>query len=85
MYWIHDQAQKYYRARVAHDLTGQLGVSTEYGSLRTARGRRRFIPTRSHIAADEKMQEVVKAREQHGYRLALDPLEHLLKADARTL
>ncbi|CAA6802094.1 MAG: Unknown protein [uncultured Thiotrichaceae bacterium] len=82
MYWIHEQDKKYYRARVACDLTGQLGVSKEFGSLKTARARRMFTPVSSRFAGAEELDKVNRDRIRHGYRVTLDPLEQLLKAES---
>jgi hypothetical protein len=82
MYWINEKDRKYYRACVARDLTGQLGVSKEFGSLRTARARRMFTPVASPGAGLEELERVGKDRIRHGYRVTLDPLEQLLKAES---
>lgn len=78
MYWINEAKQKYYRATIARDLIGQLGVLKEYGSLQTARGRRIFQPVSTVFDGNEEISKVDKTRLRRGYRVAIDPLESLI-------
>ena len=80
MYWVNEIERKYYRATVARDLIGQLGVLKEYGSLESARGRRLFTPVKTEFDGQEEISKVDKMRLKHGYRLASDPLESLINS-----
>lgn len=61
---------------------GALSVTSDYGSLLTKGGSYFVRPVSSMSEAREELDKVSKVRKQHGYRVALDPHEQLLKADS---
>lgn len=84
MYWEHTEDRKYYRALIARDLVGHLGVMKENGSLTTARAQRRFKPVATVAEGEKELARLDKLRRRRGYHLASDPLQALMQVDRVT-
>lgn len=65
--WVHRQKRRYYRAYLNRDLFGAVFLHCAWGSLDSKQGGERSEVFSHWREARERLEQVGKRRQQHGY------------------